>query len=615
MIGQLLRFGGVGALSTLAHVATAIAAERWLELDAQQANLMGFFAAVTLSYVGHARITFRARVGSTSQIQRFVLLSLLGLATSSSTVWLIDGVLGLGFVWAMAVVAVLVPAATYLAMRFWVFGGSEGARPSWQGVAIAALIVLAMPLVFRGQALTNDVTWYLIATRDWLAGAPLYDWIMEVNPPLNFYYTVPAILMADLLGISDAAGQYLVVWLLLFLILIWCAAIIRADFALSSQRQAILLVGVAFAILIPSLDSIAQREFYLVVLMMPWLLCQVSPSTPSPWREGVTALVAALGVCLKPNFVLFPLAVILVRCVRDRSLRPVLSVANLTFLLVGLAYVALVVIVHPAYLSEVVPIAQLVYGAYSAEPMVVAGIALEETLLLLLPVAMALLSRERVTGIYPFTAVCIAGLLSYLVQAKGFAYHMIPFLSFGLLACFLILIRLRKVTPFAVATALSAAGVTGLSISEGFPANFSADQINRVGQDLGGFDSLMVLTPHVYAGPPAAFASGADWVSRYPANWLVPGALNRLAKTDCQTKAALCARLQAIVDRNRSENIADMIAGKPDLLVVDLESEYFDTPRFDWLAFMAKDPAWAAVFAQYRYADKTKRYMYFQRIR
>ena len=61
----------------------------------------------------------------------------------------------------------------------------------------------------------------------------------------------------------------------------------------------------------------------------------------------------------------------------------------------------------------------------------------------------------------------------------------------------------------------------------------------------------------------------------------------------------------AIAARNRSENIEDMIANPPDLLVVDRESEYFDTPNFDWLAFMAEDPAWAAVFDDYAYVGKS----------
>lgn len=615
MLRQLIRFGGVGGLATLTHVIVALAAQHWLPVSVQQANLLGFLAAVALSYVGHARFTFRAPVGSAAQVRRFAFLSLLGLATSSGTVWLVDTVLGLGFKLAMAIVAVLVPAATFLAMRLWVFRQTRADAKGlpWQGIAISAAVTLTMPLLFRGQMLTNDVAWYLIATREWLQGASLYGGIMEINPPLNFYFTAPAILAADWLGISDSQGQYLTVWLVLFAILCWCSAIIRAEFGLSPRRQALLLLGIAVAIIVPALDSIAQREFYLVVLMMPWLLIQVPHRPARPRQEIATAAVAALGVCLKPHFVVFPIAITIARMIRTRSLRPILSPANLTFLAIGLAYIGLVAVLHPAYLTEIVPMARLVYGAYSAAPMVLLGVVLEESLFLLLPALVALIDRDARSLPSPFAEMTLAGLLSYLLQAKGFAYHMIPFLSFGLMACFLMLMNSRRIGAFSVSVGVAAVGVIGLSLSEGFPHNYSLNQIAGVGKDLGGVQSLMVLTPHVFAGPPVAFEMGAKWTSRYPANWLVPGALNRLAKTDCTAEPALCDQLKAIAARNRSDNIADMIANQPELLVVDRESEYFDTPNFDWLAFMAEDPAWAAVIDDYSYVGKSKRYMYFHR--
>lgn len=615
MLGQLIRFGGVGGIATLTHVLVALAAQRWMPVSVQQANFLGFLVAVALSYVGHARFTFHAPVGSAAQVQRFAFLSLLGLATSSSTVWLVNTVLGFSFGTAMAVVAILVPAATFLAMRFWVFrhAGTATQGPPWQGIAISAAVVLALPFLFRGQMLTNDVAWYLIATRDWLEGAPLYVRIMEINPPLNFYFTVPAILAADQLEISDTHGQYLVVWLVLFAVLVWCSAIIRAEFGLSPRRQAILLLGIAAAIIVPALDSLAQREFYLVVLMMPWLLIQVPTRPASRRQEITTAAVAALGVCLKPHFVLFPMAITVSRMIRTRSLWPILSSANLTFLAVGLAYIGLVALFHPSYLTDIVPMARLVYGAYSAAPMVLVGVVLEESLFLLLPALVALIDRDARSFPHPFVEMTLAGLLSYLLQAKGFAYHMIPFQSFGLMACILLLMNSKRLGAFSVSVGVAAAGVVGLSLSEGFPHNYTLNQVSRVTRDLGGVDSMMALTPHVFAGPPVAFELGIKWTSRYPANWLVPGALNLLAKTDCTDDPALCDQFRAIAARNRSENIEDMIANPPDLLVVDRESEYFDTPNFDWLAFMAEDPAWAGVFDDYAYVGKSKRYAYYLR--
>ena len=129
MLGQILRFIGVGGLATLAHVLTAMAVEAAVHVTPQQANLAGFAAGFATSYAGHARVTFGAPLRSAAQFLRFLALSLLGLAASSGTVWLVTTRLGLGFPVAMAAVALIVPAISYLAMRFWVFAAPAEKTP------------------------------------------------------------------------------------------------------------------------------------------------------------------------------------------------------------------------------------------------------------------------------------------------------------------------------------------------------------------------------------------------------------------------------------------------------------------------------------------------------
>jgi putative flippase GtrA len=121
MLTQIFRFGFVGGLATLAHVLTAMAAQAMFNLPVQGANLAGFCVAVFVSYLGHMRFTFAVQKGSGAQFLRFVVLSGLSLMTSSATVWLITTKLGASFATAMVAVAVLVPAASFVAMRLWVF--------------------------------------------------------------------------------------------------------------------------------------------------------------------------------------------------------------------------------------------------------------------------------------------------------------------------------------------------------------------------------------------------------------------------------------------------------------------------------------------------------------
>jgi putative flippase GtrA len=129
MLAQILRFVGVGGIATLTHVLTALAASRLMPVTPQGANLAGFAAGVVVSYIGHARLTFGAPLRSGPQFLRFVVLSLTGLAASSLTVWLVTGVMGLGFGLAMGTVGLIVPAVSYLAMRFWVFARAQEKTP------------------------------------------------------------------------------------------------------------------------------------------------------------------------------------------------------------------------------------------------------------------------------------------------------------------------------------------------------------------------------------------------------------------------------------------------------------------------------------------------------
>ena len=121
MVGQLARFGGVGVLATVVHILVALAARNVFGVAPLLSNLAGFGVAVLVSYIGHARFTFGTTSSPLPQFLRFVFVAVFGLAVSTSTVWLIDIRLGLSFTIAMISVGFLVPVATYVALRFWVF--------------------------------------------------------------------------------------------------------------------------------------------------------------------------------------------------------------------------------------------------------------------------------------------------------------------------------------------------------------------------------------------------------------------------------------------------------------------------------------------------------------
>ncbi|SHI59067.1 GtrA family protein [Wenxinia saemankumensis] len=125
-IAQMLRFGAVGLAATIVHAAAALAAQAALGLPDLAANLAGFAAAVGVSYLGHARVTFRRPGADAGQALRFLCVAGLALAVSSAITLAADRA-GLDFALAMALVVLIVPPANYLAAKAWAFAGPVSA--------------------------------------------------------------------------------------------------------------------------------------------------------------------------------------------------------------------------------------------------------------------------------------------------------------------------------------------------------------------------------------------------------------------------------------------------------------------------------------------------------
>ena len=123
---EIAVFIAVGLLATAVHYAVALSLTVLLPLTL--ANPCGFAVALIVSYLGHARLTFSAMAGQIShreRFPRFALVALGGFALNQSIVlilsqttlpnWLVLGV-------ALAVV----PFATFIASKFWVFAARKG---------------------------------------------------------------------------------------------------------------------------------------------------------------------------------------------------------------------------------------------------------------------------------------------------------------------------------------------------------------------------------------------------------------------------------------------------------------------------------------------------------
>ncbi len=122
MIGQVVRFGLVGAAAAATHFGVAVASVRALALDPQLANVVGFVVAFTVSFLGQWRWTFGAHGAPLARaLPSYFLVALGGFAVNAIAYrWLLMHT-PLRYDVALALVIGFVAAMTFVLSRFWAF--------------------------------------------------------------------------------------------------------------------------------------------------------------------------------------------------------------------------------------------------------------------------------------------------------------------------------------------------------------------------------------------------------------------------------------------------------------------------------------------------------------
>ncbi len=121
-VGLLLqygRFGLVGLTATGVHVAVFTALLELTDSAGWLANLPAFSLAVVVSYLGHFYWTFPG--SDRGSFPRFVATAIFGLTLNTLAAFVIVDLLDLPYIWAIAVMVLVVPVLVFLLAKFWAF--------------------------------------------------------------------------------------------------------------------------------------------------------------------------------------------------------------------------------------------------------------------------------------------------------------------------------------------------------------------------------------------------------------------------------------------------------------------------------------------------------------
>ncbi len=466
-------------------------------------------------------------------------------------------------------------------------------------------LVLAAFMLF-GTQLSHDVSWYLISTRWWLNGVPVYQEILELNPPLAFYLTVPPVWMAERFGLSDTLTYQAYVFFLSFMSLLMTQRIMSGDRSLPDWMRIGFLTSAALALVIVPMGDFGQREHLFVIFLLPYLALVLVNYRASKSQRLLIAVWATFGIALKHYFVLIPLVLLIHRLIVERSFKPILRIEYTVPALLLILYVAACFIFHPAYFADVIPLTFQVYGAYDIRfAVVLAQIGLTGAALLGL-LLLKLLNGGGTQKTTSLLLVVFAALAIYLIQSKGWQYHRIPFAVCSTLAlswAALEFARLRQhwwpFVPAVLALGLFLVPV----INHGPYRNATFYHVAQHFTCPAGARTVQVFSAKVSHSFPMANYAQAEPSNRAPALWLFPGAARLLEQT---SDPVMQQQYQATLDQARDLALEDFFRTNPQLVVVDTRADktYFNGAKFEYLDFFTEVPAFSDAWNKYELVGK-----------
>src|SRR5262245_9562582 len=280
--------------------------------------------------------------------------------------------------------------------------------------------------------INHDVAWITHGAGWLLEGRRFGKDIIDVNPPLIWFVSIPAAVLVKLGWFTEPLAMRVYVWALCLASLAVCHRLMRpVRQAWGTGACAGLLVGAAFAMSILPAAAFAQREHLAFVLGLPYcLLLAVRLDGGAVPRSIAIACGAAAGVAFgfKPWCLAVPALLELLHLARFRTFRSLWRAETLALAAMLVIYLLAVVLFAREYLTDVIPMVIATYWAYdgTGAPWFYWRAAIAPWLVGVVFLAVA----RRVPAPARALTAAVAGFsLSFWAQRKGFAYHAYPVLA------------------------------------------------------------------------------------------------------------------------------------------------------------------------------------------
>ena len=485
---------------------------------------------------------------------------------------------------------------------------------------LVALLVLAVPislaLAIQFSTYPNhDVAWVLWGAREMMHGAVYGRDIIEPNPPLAWYLSMPTNAIAAALHVPlDVPFKVA----LMMGGIASAACLIRMRPEGMEWQRSVLLAAVGIAVLL-TLEGreFGQREPLMIILVLPYLAlgARLADGGAVPGEAGRVAIgiLGGLGFALKPYFLVVPAMIEGVLWFLGKRPRALFRWENVTAAAVILVYALWVFLFERTYLLEAIPLVREIYWSFD-QP--ISKVAVQLTPVILGTIPFAVIAFRKRDGFGMIMAVAFAGFaFSYFIQNKGYDYHAVPARAVAILLVARFALD-RKLEPL---LRIGAAALTALFFAlwlvqfyrwwpEARPGGPLHRQIERIDASIARHaagDRFFVITIRTYPNFPAGIYSAAQYGSRTNAQWFLPAVMQLRTKGERSPS----------IERHARDFILYDLRKAPKLVLLDTNTRgHTQGPsHFDILGFYGEDPAFRSEWSHYREIESIGQFRQFVR--
>lgn len=499
-------------------------------------------------------------------------------------------------------------------------------------VAIVVLLGIVGIALQWNTHLNHDIAWILYSAGKMIDGAQFGRDIIAANPPLAWYLAIPSLAAADRLALPPADAYRI------FVILVDAACL---GFIWVNRRRAVdpsarleygmLALALAYVLFPGSYRDFGQREYLCLALTLPYLLAastRLNGGSVAIAAALVIGAAAGIGFALKPYFLAVPLFVEMAAAYRSRRLFFPVRPETIAIAAVIVAYVAVVLISAPAYVSEVLPLVRAIYWGFDNS--IINIIANSQVAIFGIAAVIYLYVVGGRTALQTVLLAAILGFfVSYVAQMKGYTYHAYPFAALVIASLVMHaaafargLMTDRNLAPraaLAMGAALLVVGSNAAIVREWYQgANMATgrlgreigDMIDLVDRHAGG-GTFLALSTHPFPGFSTAIYSRAEWGGRTNSQLILPSIVKMrdagVSESDPRLRfAEATARTMLREDIERS---------MPALILVDVGKlrHAIGVIEFDFLEFYWQDPELRRIWRSYEELAPTHGYRVFVR--